>query len=366
MTTSLKMDEDQNHMTERIFNLTLEIIYLLTGEGFKLPKIAPVEMITPQDSLHTPSSIPVSLHYCLIPYSLTPERRKRKKILEVTRKMMELLTGEVPIRCQDVTIYFSTEEWQYLEGRKDFYKEAIMDNQISFSCVNMDQKKIDLNETILNLTLEIIYLLTGESVLPVKSGNHVTIQVPPPHSLISERHNKQTILEVTRKMMELLTGEVPIRCQDAIVYFSMEEWQYIEGHKDLYKGAMMENQPLLTSVDVSSNRNPPERCTGPLYFQDCQQEDPTTPRHYQGRKPRHMKAVVKEEEEETYVRGDQQSMEEGDMMGAIKEEEEETYVRSDQQSMEEGDVMRIIKEEEEETYVRSDLQSMEEEFSNRK
>ena len=30
--TSSKMDEDQSHMTERIINLTLEIIYLLTGE----------------------------------------------------------------------------------------------------------------------------------------------------------------------------------------------------------------------------------------------------------------------------------------------------------------------------------------------
>ncbi|XP_068113836.1 uncharacterized protein, partial [Hyperolius riggenbachi] len=271
--------------------------------------------------------------------------------------MMELLTGEVPIRCQDVTIYFSTEEWQYLEERKDFYKEAMMDNQISFSCVNMEQKKIDLNETILNLTLEIIYLLTGESVLPVKSGNHVTIPVPPPHSPISERHNKQKILEVTRKMMELLTGEVPIRCQDGTVYFSIEEWQHIEGHQDLYKDAMMENQPPLTSLDVSSNRNPPERCTGPLYSQECQQEDHPTLHHYQGRKPRHMKAMVKEEEEETYVRSDQQSMEKGDMMRTIKEEEEETYVRSDQQSMGEGDMMRAIKEEEEETCVRSDQQS---------
>ncbi|XP_068115426.1 zinc finger protein 773-like [Hyperolius riggenbachi] len=211
--------------------------------------------------------------------------------------------------------------------------------------LRMDKDQSHMTERIFNLTLEIIYLLTGESFPPVKSGDHVTITVPPLHSLISEGHNKKKIMEITRKMMELLTGE---------------EWQYIEGHQDLYKDTMMENQPPLTSPDGSSNGNPPERYTGPLYSWDCLQEDPTTPHHYQGGKLIHVSAVVKEEGEETYVRSDQQSMEEGDMMGIKKEEEEETYVRSDQQSMEEGDMMGIKKEEEEEAYVRSDQQTMEE------
>ncbi|XP_068112583.1 17S U2 SnRNP complex component HTATSF1-like [Hyperolius riggenbachi] len=72
-----------------------------------------------------------------------------------------------------------------------------------------------------------------------------------------------------------------------------------------------------------------------------------------------MMGTIKEEEE-TYVRSDQQSMEKDDMMGTIKEEEEETYVRDDQQSLEEGDMMRTIKDEKEEAYVRDDQQSMEE------
>ncbi|XP_068113872.1 uncharacterized protein [Hyperolius riggenbachi] len=227
---------------------------------------------------------------------------------------------------------------------------------------------------------------------PVKSGDHVTITVPPPHSV---RHNKEKILEITRKMMELLIGEVPEGCQDVAVCSSMEGCQYKEGHKGLYKDTMMENIPPFTSTDVSSNRNPPERCTGPLYSLQCLQEDHTIPRHYQDGELIQGNDVVKEEEEETYVRSDQQSMEEGDMrtskeeeeetyvrsdqqsmeegdmmrtnmMRTSKEEEEETYVRSDQQSTEESDLMRTSKEEEEETYVRSDQQSMEEEFSNRK
>ncbi|XP_044132515.1 oocyte zinc finger protein XlCOF7.1-like [Bufo gargarizans] len=73
-------------------------------------------------------------------------------------------------------------------------------------------------------------------------------------------------------MMELLTGEVPIRCQDVTVYFSLEEWEYIEEHTDLYKEVMMEEHQPLISQDESRRRNPPKRCPCPLYSQDCPEE----------------------------------------------------------------------------------------------
>ncbi|XP_068130255.1 uncharacterized protein [Hyperolius riggenbachi] len=136
----------------------------------------------------------------------------------------------------------------------------------------------------------------------------------------------------------------------------MEEGQYIEGHQDLYKDAMIENQLPLTSPDQSSNRDTPERCTCPLYSQDCPHEGHTSPHHYQGGKL----SVVVEEEKETYVRGDHQSIEKDDMMRTNEVEEEEMYVRSDQQYVEEGDMMRTIKEEGEETYVMNGQQSIEE------
>ncbi|XP_073517099.1 uncharacterized protein [Phyllobates terribilis] len=120
---------------------------------------------------------------------------------------------------------------------------------------------------------------------------------PPPHPLIHEDINDQKILELAYKMIELLTGEVPLRCQDVAVYFSMEEWEYLEGHKDLYKDIMMEVPQPLTSPDISSKRTTPERCPRPLLPQDCKQEDPNVPQDHQGEDLTHINTT------ETYGKG---------------------------------------------------------------
>ncbi|KAM4030889.1 gastrula zinc finger protein XlCGF66.1-like [Anomaloglossus baeobatrachus] len=124
--------------------------------------------------------------------------------------------------------------------------------------MNNDMNKIA--ERILHLTLEILFRLTGEDYTVVKKTSSdrcqdpvsegcerplSPIMGPPPHPLILHDINDQKILEVTYKMIELLTGEVPIRRQDVAVYFSMEEWEYLEGHKDLYKDIMMEDPAMM-------------------------------------------------------------------------------------------------------------------------
>ncbi|XP_075208056.1 gastrula zinc finger protein XlCGF66.1-like [Anomaloglossus baeobatrachus] len=133
----------------------------------------------------------------------------------------------------------------------------------------MDIDRDKMAEKILDLTLEILFRLTGEDYILVKTSSE-RCQAPvsegwrrplspitgsPPHPPIHEDINDQKILELTYKMIELLTGEVPIRCQDVTVYFSMEEWEYLEVHKDLYKDVMMEVPQPLTSAETHLTEN---------------------------------------------------------------------------------------------------------------
>uniref|UniRef100_A0A8C5WG28 C2H2-type domain-containing protein n=1 Tax=Leptobrachium leishanense TaxID=445787 RepID=A0A8C5WG28_9ANUR len=129
--------------------------------------------------------------------------------------------------------------------------------------MNPDTARDPLSQRILDLTLEMLFLLTGEGHMVVKihemvsdssrhqiSEGHGRSQSfntePPPHSGIHEQ-NHEKILELSNQIIRLLTGEVPIRCEDVTVYLSMEEWEYVERHKELYEDVMMEDhQPVIT------------------------------------------------------------------------------------------------------------------------
>ncbi|XP_077112558.1 uncharacterized protein LOC143767924 [Ranitomeya variabilis] len=367
------MNMDRDKMAERILHLTLELLFRLTGEDYTVVKKTSSERC--QDPVSEGWGRPLSPITGLPTHPLLHEDIKDQKILELTYKMIELLTGEVPIRYQDVAIYFSMEEWEYLEGHKDVYKDAMMkipqpltspelsikrttpercphlllpqdckqedpnvpqDHQVSSisdplsedllykriflnrpSKMDMDRDK--MAESILHLTLEILFRLTGEDYTaekkttsercqdPVSEGCErllSPITRPPSHPLIHEYINDQKFLEHIYKMTELLTREVPTRCQDVAVYFSMEEWEYLEGHKDLYKDIMMAFPQPLTSPDLSSKRTTPERCPRPLLPQDCKQEDPIVPQDHQG------EDLTRINTAEMYVRGDEWCKEE--------------------------------------------------------
>ncbi|CAH2320920.1 oocyte zinc finger -like [Pelobates cultripes] len=114
-----------------------------------------------------------------------------------------------------------------------------------------------MTERFLDLTLEVNYLLTGESYIVVKKPAESILQsnspcvpdglnrtqspsrVPPRHSLIHERNNDQKVLELTNQIIHLLTGEV---------------WKYLEGHKEPYNDLMMDtHQPLSSLANGSLN-----------------------------------------------------------------------------------------------------------------
>ncbi|XP_073403917.1 uncharacterized protein [Dendrobates tinctorius] len=426
------MDMDGDKMAERILHLTLEILFRITGEDYTVVKKTSSERC--QDPVSGFSGLPHLSIKGPPPHPLIRDYIDDQKIVELAYKMIELLTGEVPIRCQDVAVYFSMEEWECLEGHKDVYKDIMMEvpqllaspvlsskrttpercprpllpqdckqedpnvpqehqgedltnttetyvwgdgrckeeiptydypddctrrseGHLTSSIFKSDDLEIPQNtnevnaitpdipsslhsidllsdplkqvstisdplsedllykrivliysskmdmdgdkmaERILHLTLEILFRITGEDYTVVKKTSsercqdpvsgfsglpHLSIKGPPPHPLIRDYIDDQKIVELAYKMIELLTGEVPIRCQDVAVYFSMEEWECLEGHKDVYKDIMMEVPQLLASPVLSSKRTTPERCPRPLLPQDCKQEDPNVPQEHQG------------------------------------------------------------------------------------
>ncbi|KAM4030921.1 oocyte zinc finger protein XlCOF29-like isoform 2-T2 [Anomaloglossus baeobatrachus] len=86
----------------------------------------------------------------------------------------------------------------------------------------MEKDRDKMAERIIHLTLEILFQLTGEDYTVVKKTSSERCQAPvsegwgrplspitgpPPHPLIHEDINDQKILELTYKMIELLTGE---------------------------------------------------------------------------------------------------------------------------------------------------------------
>ncbi|CAH2321164.1 oocyte zinc finger -like [Pelobates cultripes] len=158
--------------------------------------------------------------------------------------------------------------------------------------MNTDRKL--MTEKILSLTLDILYLLTGKDYIIVKKpGNDVTncngpfvsggsyrtqsaSMVPPSHLLIHERNNDQKILELTNQIIHLLTGEVPIRCEDVTVHLSMKEWEYLEDHQDFHQAMTMKNRQPTLSLDESISRR-----TFPV-SPDALNEDKHSTKNYPG------------------------------------------------------------------------------------
>ncbi|XP_068112114.1 oocyte zinc finger protein XlCOF7.2-like [Hyperolius riggenbachi] len=191
-----------------------------------------------------------------------------------------------------------------------------------------------VTEKILQLTLEIIYLLTGKHYgplndssqkehlhVPDQSKSQSPIMEPSLPSLIANEKNDMKILGATNKITELLMGEVPIRCQDVAVYFSMEEWEYIVGHNGHYKEVMMGNQLPVTLLDGSSNSNPPVGCTGSLHTEDSTEKEHNISSDFNDEDIFIIK--VEDDDERAYGKGVQESKHEELPVQATKQESEE-------------------------------------------
>ncbi|OCT89482.1 uncharacterized protein LOC108711335 isoform X2 [Xenopus laevis] len=94
----------------------------------------------------------------------------------------------------------------------------------------MDKMKPDKqkNKMIVNHALDIIYMLTGEEYIIEKKNSHPNFS-----------HSR--------------TGEVPVKFDDVAVYFSKDEWEYLEEHKDIYQKQMISEEKECDTFGIFSD-----------------------------------------------------------------------------------------------------------------
>ncbi|XP_063290926.1 zinc finger protein 566-like [Pelobates fuscus] len=220
------MTKDKSQMSERLLNITLEIIYLLTGEDYIVIK-KPVEpgIQSSSPSVSEAYSRSQSPFMASLQHSLKQEKDNNKKILELTNKIIQMLTGEVPVRCEDVTIFFSMEEWDYLEGHKDLYSDMITGNH--------EPTCSDIMRTSLELDCSPEIWCNGETfadkfVERNKEEPHTPISSPVP-SIVHVNNHKTKIKK--HPMAKWLRINKPMKRQNKAVRNLVEESDLQEKRK---------------------------------------------------------------------------------------------------------------------------------------
>ncbi|XP_072280821.1 uncharacterized protein [Pyxicephalus adspersus] len=106
--------------------------------------------------------------------------------------------------------------------------------------LRMDIHRSPVTENIISLTLEIVHLLTGEDYGVVRRSDEGAVASsssriiqPAPPSLTRDMENDKKILEVSNKIIHLLTGEV---------------WKFL-GHTVLYNELIIESHQNVTTLD---------------------------------------------------------------------------------------------------------------------
>uniref|UniRef100_A0A8C5WDP5 C2H2-type domain-containing protein n=1 Tax=Leptobrachium leishanense TaxID=445787 RepID=A0A8C5WDP5_9ANUR len=142
------------------------------------------------------------------------------------------------------------------------------------NCMKMNTNKNQVSERILHLTLEILYLLTGEEGFIVKNpSEHVTHNSSPcvsgetcihvmgsPKHEEQARNNEKKLPQVSKKDNLLLAGEVPVKYVD-------------DGHMNFHKDVMMEDRQFHSSLDGAKERSTTVRSNTPVSTPNFATED---------------------------------------------------------------------------------------------
>ncbi|XP_068115124.1 zinc finger protein 569-like [Hyperolius riggenbachi] len=187
-------------------------------------------------------------------------------------------TGERPFLCSECGWSFAN-DFQLLRHQRAKHlskRHRHLNMKLSRLDINeplgTDKEKSRMIERIINLTLDILYLLTEEDYIVLKmSCGRVTHSSNPcilggfgrtqtqitesnPQSQVSVRSTNKQILQLVSQITELLAGEEGTASVMEQSYMSM--------------AIKVEKEPCLTSQVGSRNGSSQERCTSPLYSSD--------------------------------------------------------------------------------------------------
>ncbi|XP_073416487.1 uncharacterized protein [Dendrobates tinctorius] len=293
------MDEDRNETTRRLFHCALEIISLLSGEDYTIVRKTPGDCVTP--IIHLQESGGRSPGPITEPPPHSPIHERNKKILELSNKMIELLSGEVPLRCQDVAVYLSMEEWEYLEGHQDRYQAVMMEELRPLTPRERDPQQGALGPKH-PLQQSITYGLHPLKMISLLFRNSWTVR-------------ESRFLDGSRRRNPPERCPRPLYSQDCLE----ENDNILADHQgedliDIHVKVIDETQEAITiwadQQDGSRRRNPPERCPCPLYHQDCPEENHDVTEDHQEEDLTKNK-VKDETEEEVITRWDQPCVSDG-------------------------------------------------------
>ncbi|XP_063819000.1 zinc finger protein 1 homolog [Pseudophryne corroboree] len=321
VTDYLTMDKDRRRMTERILNLTLEIIYLLTGEDYIVVKKTSSEHETPSRCSLVSGGLSRTQNPImeLPPHSLIHWTGNDKKILELSNKIIQLLTGE---------------EVAYLKEHKGLCSKVLMEKQPPLKSLDGSSNRNTPERCHRPLYTQ-NFTEENHRIPQEDQGDYLT------NIKVEDTEGVETFVRLEQQSKGQGTDistdgssnrDTPERCphplysqdwteenhrtpqeyqSEGLVYSKSE---YMEGEEEMYvrsdQQCKEEEIPTDNSTDGSSNRDTPERCPCPLYSQDCTEENHRNPQEYQDEYLTDIKVETIEEEEEMYMRGDQQWKEE--------------------------------------------------------
>ncbi|XP_063807238.1 oocyte zinc finger protein XlCOF7.1-like [Pseudophryne corroboree] len=254
---SLVMNKDRITETGRILNLTLEIIFLLTGEDFVLTK-REKDPATGSDNSCLSDQSPITEPPS---YSLANEETTDKKTLELDKAALPA-AEKVPVRCEDVAVFFSVEEWEYLKGHKEHYKDVIMESHqppASADCDSVSSERTTEDERLLGPSHPQGPVLDNVSHDPLAGGCSSRNPADPCETPL---YSPGCIEEENRTVTQ--------------------EYQDEPGHVMYHRQCKEEAVPAEISPGGCSSRTPADPCETPLYSPGCiEEENRTVTQEYQ-------------------------------------------------------------------------------------